>query len=132
MGTDSKDPAATFNLFSLQGLGQVRLGHGLIGKMCLAVVVAIGALGSIAIAIGGPNAHWFQITIAVFILLIIGSFGTAAFWYGVKYPQVVLLEGGELIQWRQMDMAAKGATEVLPTQNVEPPKAVTEPPVKET
>ena len=120
MAKDSDETSV--NLINLSGFGQVRLGRGLIGKTSLAVMAAIAAFGAIGVTMSG--SHYLQFLICIIILALIGAYLAACFWYAGKNPEAVLLEGAELLQWRQMEMAAKNLPSNLPDNNVAPPREI--------
>jgi hypothetical protein len=41
------------------------------------------------------------------IVLVFRDLFSGTLWFANRHPGVALLEGAELIQWRQMDIAAK-------------------------
>jgi hypothetical protein len=85
-------------------LDRIRLARGVVGKATYVAVAAILALGGIAWRV----ADSLQLLLAgglivlIFVLYFIG-----VLWFANRHPGVALLEGAELIQWRQMDIAGK-------------------------
>jgi len=52
---------------------------------------------------------------AVLIVVVFVVYFGGVLWFANRHPGVALLEGAELIQWRQMDIAAKF---IAPIENV--------------
>jgi hypothetical protein len=76
---------------------------------------------------GGTYALYFQFAIAGMIFLLVAGFVIYALKFAKSNPEVVLLEGAELLQWKQMDMAAKGLQLPPSSANTAPPKAISGP-----
>ena len=61
-------------------------------------------------------------------LIVVSAFIMGAFWYGRKYPAEALLEGGELIRYREMDIASSDpkVIDLSPSgaQNAPPPASL--------
>jgi hypothetical protein len=47
------------------------------------------------------------------VVLVFVIYFSGTLWFANRHPGVALLEGAELIQWRQMDLA----TETVPIEN---------------
>lgn len=95
--------AAGINAASLD---RIRLARGVVGKASYVAGVAILALGVIAWQLHDPA---LLIADAVLVILLFGMYFCGALWFANKHPGVALLEGAELIQWRQLDIAASDA-----------------------
>jgi hypothetical protein len=79
-------------------LDRIRLARGVLGKTSYVAVAAIAALALLR----DTNYLLSVLVTAVFVVYYGG-----ALWFANRHPGVALLEGAELIQWRQMDIAAK-------------------------
>jgi hypothetical protein len=91
--------------FTSESLQRVRLGRGLIGRMATAFWGVCGLLIVVAFKLNDP---WMLVIIAgtgsiLFLALLIG-----VLWFGHRNPGPALLEGSQLIVWRQVELAAKG------------------------
>lgn len=90
-------------------LDRIRLARGVVGKVSYIAAIAILVLGGIAWRLVDP-LHLLMIggvVALVFVLYFIG-----VLWFANRHPDVALLEGAELIQWRQMDIAGKSVAVV--------------------
>lgn len=85
-------------------LDRVRLSRGVVGK---SAYVAAGALLVLAVAGYSLRDSELLILVAVLAFAIFVVFFVGSLVFAHKNPGIALLEGAELIQWRQMDMAAK-------------------------
>ena len=60
----------------------------------------------------------------MFIFLVITAYLAAILWYWHRNSWAGALEGAELIQFRQLEMAAKDRPAEIPSANVPPPPAI--------
>jgi hypothetical protein len=101
-----------------KGLDRVRLARGVVGNTTYAVCCAFLLLVAVAF---GLAAHPYIALSAIAIIcgvLLVYLFGTWIFAH--RHPDQALLGGAELLQWRQMDMAAKGIQLQKDQPNIEP------------
>jgi hypothetical protein len=63
---------------------------------------------------------------AVLIVLVFAIYFSGTLWFANRHPGIALLEGAELIQWRQMDMAAKTVPNIENKPISEPDTPVSE------
>lgn len=89
---------------STSSLDRVRLSRGVVGK---SAYVASAALLVLAVAAYSLKDQTFLLCIAILAVILFALFFVGALFFAHKNPGLALLEGAELIQWRQMDMAAK-------------------------
>lgn len=80
----------------------IKLGNGVVGKATNALIALIALMAVIAYR-SNPDMQIYILGTAVFVFLI---FFIAVMIFAVKHPNIAVLEGAELIAWRQMDMAA--------------------------
>ena len=107
--------------FSSSGIDRIKLGSGVVGKMtstlmglyivCFACVAA-GAYLNIQYMV-------FCGIAAAFFAFLFGS--VSSMWFAKKYPAVALLEGGELVKYRQIEMATRDLPVPASQPNTEPP-----------
>lgn len=74
------------------------------GKTSWVVAAAVLVVGGIAVGIP-DTSYRFVLALGVLGLCVVYFVGVVLFAH--RHPGVSLLEGAELIQWRQMDIAAK-------------------------
>jgi hypothetical protein len=60
----------------------------------------------------------FVLVDAVLIFILFVSYLIGVLWFSNRHPGLALLEGADLIQWRQLEMAAKG----LPAAELDEPQ----------
>lgn len=102
---------------SAETLDRIRLARGVVGKSSYVAAAAILALGTVAVVLRDPV---FLIADAVLILILFITYFAGVMWFAHKHPGTALLEGAELIQWRQMDMSARDVTQLQQLQNSAP------------
>jgi hypothetical protein len=98
--------------FKVEGLDRIRLARGVVGKSSYVAGAAMLVFAVLAMRVSGVGlfAALIGATVVLFICYLIGIL-----WFATKNPGLALLEGAELIQWRQMDMGVKG-TPTLPNE----------------
>lgn len=115
-----------FELPELGGFQSIKLGKGVLGKTApLAAGIVVLALGTIVIL---RNADP-MIILAVYgsALITVMVFVGCAFWYGQKHPAEALLEGGELVRYREIEIAIDDAKYLdLATDELERASATTD------
>jgi hypothetical protein len=99
-------------------LDRIKLARGLVGKTSYVAGAAIIALGVVAYGLKGFSV--FLIADAALIVLLFAGYFGGVLWFAHRHPGVALLEGAELIQWRQMEMAAKSVTPLEQQRNAAP------------
>jgi hypothetical protein len=104
-------------------LDRIRLARGVVGKASYVAVAAVLALGGIAWRLRDPI---YLLVAAVLILLVFAIYFSGTLWFANRHPGVALLEGAELIQWRQMDIAAKTISSIENKPISEPDTPVSE------
>ncbi len=102
----------------VEGLDRIRLGRGVVGKASYVAGAAVIALGFVAWALRDPT---YLLIDACLIAVVFGTYFAGSLWFSNRHPGVALLEGAELIQWRQMDMGAKNMLKPPEGPNVTPP-----------
>lgn len=90
-------------------LDRIRLARGVVGKASYVAAAAILVLGALAWRLSEPLDLLIAggVIALVFVLYFIG-----VLWFSNRHPGVALLEGAELIQWRQMDIAGKSVRSI--------------------
>lgn len=120
------DEAANSNSPPWGGFQQVKFGAGVIGKTApVAAALLVPILAAMYFLSAFP---WMVFTLAVLAALIVAGFIGLAFWYANKHPDFAVLEGGELVRYREIELAAKDPDiiDITPegSTNIEPPKAL--------
>ena len=90
---------------SESSLDRVRLSHGVVGKSSYVAGVALLALLVVAYSLKDSG---YLFAVACFILILFFVYFGGVLWFSDRHPDMALLEGAELVKWRQIDMAAKG------------------------
>jgi|SRR5277367_2704320 len=105
-------------------LDRIRLARGVVGKASYVAVAAVLALRGIAWRLRDPI---YLLVAAVLIVLVFAIYFSGTLWFANRHPGVaLLLEGAELIQWRQMDIAAKTISSIENKPISEPDTPVSE------
>lgn len=90
----------------MQALGHIRLAHGVVGKASVVAGIALLVLGGIAWRIDAG----LLLVMAGAVLLAFFVYLVAILWFAHRHPEQALLEGAEIIQYRQQEMVGKGVT----------------------
>ena len=103
----------------MQALGHVRLARGVVGKASVVTGIALLAMASVGWRI---DVAWLPLVIGAVLLTICIYLG-AVLWFAHKHPEQALLEGAEIIQYREQEMIGKGLTASprLPQRREPPP-----------
>ena len=87
-------------------LQKAKLGRGVVGRL---TYIALGVLG-----VAGLIAYRLEASASTSLLILGAGAGVVALlfaagilWYGHNHPEAALLEGVELLHWKQLDQAAK-------------------------
>lgn len=86
-------------------LDKVRLAQGVVGKSSYVAATALLALLVVAFSLKDSG---YLLAIGLIILLLFVVYFAGVLWFATRHPDMALLEGAELVKWRQIDMAAKG------------------------
>jgi hypothetical protein len=96
----------------------IRLPRGLVGKASYVAALALIGLAIIAWGLKDPA---LLIAIGCLIVLLFALYFAGVLWFANKHPGVALLEGAELIQWRQLEIAASDVPTIRDASPKEPP-----------
>jgi hypothetical protein len=100
----SVSPKKLLEALGVQGpeaLGRVVFTRGVIGRVTWIVIVALGVMGIAATRLDDRNSLALLILVGIVALVAAGAVVTM-FLFASRNPQLALLEGSELIAWRQM------------------------------
>lgn len=92
--------------FSAAALGGVRLGPGVVGRSSYVAVAALVALIVVAWSLGNKPEYLLIVGVLAVVLFLV--FFAGVLWFSHNHPDTALLEGAELVKWRQLEIAAKG------------------------
>jgi len=96
-------------------VNRIRLAKGVVGKASYVAASAVAGLALLAWLLHDPR---FVLVDAVLIFILFVSYLIGVLWFSNRHPGLALLEGADLIQWRQLEMAAKG----LPAAELDEPQ----------
>jgi hypothetical protein len=99
-------------------LDRIRLARGVVGKSSYVAGAAFLALIAVAWSLREPG---YLLALAVFVVLLFAVYFAGVLWFAHKHPGEALLEGAELIRWRQLEMGVKGTPALPPSPNITPP-----------
>jgi len=72
---------------------------------------------------------WMVFTLAIVAVCIVVAYLALAFWYGNKHPDAAVLEGAELVRYREVELAARDPKIIdaspIGSKNVSPPPSLT-------
>jgi hypothetical protein len=88
-------------LSRMQALGHIRLARGVVGKASVVAGIALLALSAISWRIEARFLLW----VVGAVLLLFFAYLAAVLWFAHRHPEQALLEGAEIIQYRQQEMA---------------------------
>jgi hypothetical protein len=102
-------------------LDRIRLARGVVGKTSYVAGAAILALAMVAWGLRDLN---YLIADAVLVVILFVVYVVGALWFANRHPGVALLEGAELIQWRQLELGAKSMPAIadLPEEHGDEPQ----------
>lgn len=101
---------------SESSLDRVRLAQGVVGKSSYVAGTALLALLVVAFSLRDSG---YLLAVGCIILVLFCAYFGGVLWFANKHPDMALLEGAELVKWRQIEMAAKGQPSLPPsTQQV--------------
>ena len=106
---------------NVEQFDRVKLGRGVVGKSAYIAAAAILVLAAVALRADGSFVLYAAIGACLIIFLV---YFVGVLWFATKNPGAALLEGAELIQWRQMEMGLKGVDALPAAPNVEPPTQI--------
>ena len=95
---------------SQESIDRVRLGRGVIGRSTYAVGAALAVLGIIAWRIDPKDL----LTLAWIAGGLFAVYFIGALWFSARHPGISLLEGADLLRWRQMDQVAVKGSAAIP------------------
>jgi ABC-type branched-subunit amino acid transport system permease subunit len=117
---ESENPLQGLGI-KLEGLDRIRLGRGVIGKASYVAAAAIFGLIVVALALRDST---LLLIIGTLIAAVFAIYFFGALWFSNKHPGVALLEGAELIQWRQLEVAASNPTLVIENSKIDVPPLI--------
>lgn len=97
-----------------ESLDRIRLARGFVGKASYVAGVALIALGGI-----GLRGTDYPLAVAGMMVLVFVIYYGGSLWFAHRHPGEALLEGAELIKWRQLEMAAKDLPSLPRQQPIE-------------
>jgi hypothetical protein len=95
--------------------------RGVVGKLAYVALGAMVVLIFVAHELRDPTLLFI---LAVMAMLLFVIFLGGVLWLCSRHPQLALLEGAEIIQYRQLDMASKGDDRPPQGPNTEPPPLI--------
>ena len=102
-------------------LDRIRLARGVVGKLSTVAGIVLVVLAIAAYKLEDPRYIIGVVGCAIFIFLVY-QFGVL--WFAHKHPDHALLEGAELVQIREMEMAAKNIPLLRATPAIDATDAV--------
>ena len=116
--TSLADILKTFGL-SEKSVDRVRLGRGVVGRATYAVVAALSVLALVAWRGDSAMLLW----VAVLATALFFVYFCGVLWFANRNPGVALLEGAELLRWRQTELASKGIASISPVPALQEPES---------
>lgn len=89
---------------SAESVDRIRLGRGVVGKTTYAVIIVLIVLG---IALTRTSVPWLVLVLAGMAALLFIMYFVGVIRFAGRNPGAALLEGAELLRWKQFDLAAK-------------------------
>ncbi len=89
--------------FSAESLHKIKFGSGAVGKIALAAVFAFLALAAASMKMGATGAIVDVVAIVVIFVSMVG----AIIYIVQKQPELAVLEGMELVRYKQVTIGAK-------------------------
>jgi hypothetical protein len=98
-------------------LDRIRLARGVVGK---ASYVAGAAVLGLAVVAWGLRDSTLLVADGALILALFLTYLVGVLWFANKHPGVALLEGAELLQWRQLEITASNPPDEIDRELIEP------------
>ncbi len=96
---------------SEESVDRLKLSRGVVGRTTYVALGLVIVLGIVAWRV--PTENLLAIA-SIAALAFLAYFG-GVLWFAHKNPGVALLEGAELLRWKQIEMEVKGKGSVPPT-----------------
>jgi hypothetical protein len=106
---------------SQESLESVRLGRGVVGKATFALISIAALLGVVASRL---STGWMLLAVAALGVAVFVVYLFRILSFAEEHPDLALLEGAELVKWKQIDVAAKGVGTLPSGPPIEAPKSV--------
>jgi hypothetical protein len=90
---------------TLGAVDRIRLARGVVGKSSYVAAAALGVL--LVLAFRAP-VGWMIVALGIAAVVVFLAYFFGVLWFANKNPGLALLEGAELIKWRQMEMGLQG------------------------
>lgn len=87
-----------------ESLERIRLGKGIVGKTSYVAITALIVLG---VAVTRISTDWMRLAVGLIAVALFLFYFISTQRFADKNPGVALLEGAELIRWKQVELAAK-------------------------
>jgi hypothetical protein len=111
IGDSIKEVLLTHLGVTSESLHRIKLGRGAVGKITVIAVAALIAIGAVGLKLS--NAGFILAVVA--ILGIVALSGLACILYVIiKQPEMAVLEGAELVLYKQITLGVKGQPSLLP------------------
>ena len=104
---------------NVSALDAIRFTPGVLGKASFVAAAAVFSIAAVAVV---SRDFWVFLPVANMILLIFIPYFFGSLWFAHRHPGEALLEGAHLIQWRQLELAAKGMPQPPPGPAIEDPE----------
>ena len=103
---------------SQESIERVRLGRGVIGRGTYAVGAALAVLAIVAWRVDPKDL----LSVAWIALGLFAPYYLGALAFSARHPGISLLEGADLLKWRQMDVEIKGGLAIPPKPLISDPQ----------
>ncbi len=87
-----------------ESIFKIRLGKGVVGKTSSVACIALVTLGGVGFKL---DTDWMKLLFGIGISFLVIFYLSKILKFAEKHPEQSLLEGSEIIQWRQMELATK-------------------------
>lgn len=88
------------------GVERIHLAQGVVGKTTYVTCTLIGVIGIAIYSLAG--VVWAIVLLALLAAVVFLIYFGGVLWFSHKHPGLALLEGADLVRWRQMDLGARG------------------------
>lgn len=99
--------------FTSESIQKIKFGRGVVGKLSVLSAIAIVGVIAIGLKFGSPSTLLMLLEFLAGLLAL--SIGAIVFVV-CKHPEISVLEGAELIRYKQLSLGVKGQPQ-LPTQS---------------
>jgi hypothetical protein len=96
-----------------ESLHKIKLGRGAVGKISVITAAALIAIGGVGLKLSDGGAFPILVVIGALVLIALAGLGCVLYVI-TKQPEIAVLEGAELVLYKQITLGVKGQPVLSP------------------